>query len=76
MAEDLGKLPKADAIVLTSPDGTLARLAAADLAGSNSAPVMVAAGGTQAWAAAGLPLETGTTHMASCLASAPMRQIG
>ena len=65
LAEGLGKLPKADAIVLTSPDGALARLAAADLAGSISVPVMVAVGGTQAWAAAGLPLETGTTHMAS-----------
>ena len=65
MVKDLGKLPKADAIVLTSPDGALARLAAAELAGSISVPVIVVAGGTNAWAAAGLPLETGTNHMAS-----------
>jgi rhodanese-related sulfurtransferase len=65
LVKDLGKLPKADAIVLTSPDGALARLAAAELAGSISVPVMVVAGGTNAWAAAGLPLETGTNRMAS-----------
>ena len=65
LAEDLGKLPKAETIVLTSPDGALARLAAAELAGSASVPVMVLAGGTEAWIAAGLPLETGASHMAS-----------
>ena len=65
LADDLGKLPKAETIVLTSPDGALARLAAADLAGSASVPVMVLAGGTEAWAGAGLPLETGATRMAS-----------
>ena len=56
---------KADTIVLTSPDGALARLAAADLAGSASVPVTVLAGGTKAWVEAGLPLETGATRMAS-----------
>ena len=65
LADDLGKLPKAETIVLTSPDGALARLAAADLAGSASVPVMVLAGGTEAWVGAGLPLETGATRMAS-----------
>jgi rhodanese-related sulfurtransferase len=48
LADDLGKLPKAETIVLTSPDGALARLAAADLAGSESVPVMVLAGGIEA----------------------------
>jgi rhodanese-related sulfurtransferase len=65
LVKDLGKLPKADAIVLTSPDGALARLAAAELAGSVSVPIVVVAGGTNAWAGAGLPLETGTNRMAS-----------
>lgn len=65
LAEDLGKLPKAETIVLTSPDGALARLAAAELAGSTSAVVQVLAGGTEAWNAAGLPLEAGPTHLAS-----------
>ena len=49
LAEDLAKLPKAETIVLTSPDGALARLAAAELAGSAAAAVMVLAGGTEAW---------------------------
>jgi 3-mercaptopyruvate sulfurtransferase SseA len=65
LAEDIGKLPQAETIVLTSPDGAVARLTAAELAGSTKAAIMVLAGGTEAWIAAGLPLETGRTHMAS-----------
>ncbi len=61
----LAKLPAAEAIVLTSPDGVLARLAAADLAGVATVPVIVLAGGTEAWTGAGLPQETGMAHMAS-----------
>ncbi len=52
------------AIVLTSGDGALAVLAAAELRAATSPPVMTLAGGTQAWIQAGLPLETGTTRMA------------
>ena len=58
------KLPSRQAIVLTSPDGTLAALAAAELQAVASAPVMTLVGGTQAWAQAGLPLETGAIRMA------------
>jgi rhodanese-related sulfurtransferase len=67
LAEDLKKLPKAEAIVLTSPDDALAQLAAADLAAAATAavPILVLAGGTEAWARAGLPLEMGASHMAS-----------
>ena len=65
LAEDLGKLPKPRTFVLTSPDGALARLAAAELASSANTEFMVLAGGTEAWTAAGLPLETGAAHMAS-----------
>lgn len=65
LAEDLTKLPKTEAIVLTSPDDGLARLAAAEIVGVGSVPVMVLSGGTQAWTRVGLPLETGATHMAS-----------
>jgi hypothetical protein len=64
LAEDLAKLPATGAIVLTSPDGTLAELAAADLA-TGKLPVMALAGGTQAWVAAALTLEQGATNMAS-----------
>ena len=64
LAEALAKLPATKTLVLTSPDGRLARLAAADLAGIASDPVAVLAGGTAAWTEAGLPLEQGATHMA------------
>lgn len=48
-------------VVLTSPDGTLARYAAAELAVLIGADkVRVLEGGTQGWKAARLPLETGT----------------
>jgi rhodanese-related sulfurtransferase len=64
LAGSLSKLPASQPIVLTSADGALAALAAAELqAIAGSRPVMVLAGGTQAWAQAGLPLETGTTGM-------------
>ncbi|MGE5270185.1 MAG: rhodanese-like domain-containing protein [Thiohalocapsa sp.] len=65
LAAALGAMPKAATIVLTSPDGVLARLAAGDLAGGGEAHARVLAGGTTAWIAAGLPLETGPTRMAS-----------
>lgn len=55
------RLAKQGTIVCTSPDGVLARFAAADLRGLTGATVKVLAGGTQAWRAAGLPLEKGET---------------
>jgi len=60
----LTKIPASEALVLTSSDGALARLAAAELQGNAGGPVLALEGGTQAWAAAGLPLETGPTRMA------------
>jgi rhodanese-related sulfurtransferase len=48
LAEALAKLPKAETLVLTSPDGALARFAAAEIAGAASAPLMVLSGGTEA----------------------------
>ena len=62
---DLGRVPKAEAIVLTSPDGALARLAAAEMAGTTGVPVVALAGGTEAWKEAGFPLESGAANMAS-----------
>ena len=50
-------------IVCTSPDGVLARYAAADLAALLSRDVYALEGGTEAWRAAGLPLESGETRM-------------
>jgi len=65
LADVLAKLPAADPIVFTSGDGRLAQLAAADAQALRSTPVFALAGGTQAWHAAGLPLESGETRMAS-----------
>src|SRR5215468_2892148 len=62
LAEELHKLPAAGDLVLTSEDGVLARYAAAEL--NTRRPVKVVAGGTAAWNAAGLPLETGMGPLA------------
>ena len=59
----LGKLPQGD-LVLTSEDGAVARFAAAEIAPPAGRRVRVLAGGTAAWKAAGLPLETGGGHLA------------
>ncbi len=53
----------AQSIVCTSPDGLLARYAAADLAALLGREVSALEGGTDAWRAAGLPLENGATRM-------------
>lgn len=65
LADALAKLPSADVIILTSPDGVLARLAAADLTGRMSTAVVALAGGTQSWVTAGYELEAGPSRMAS-----------
>ncbi|MCG2606883.1 MAG: rhodanese, partial [Achromobacter sp.] len=46
-------------IVLTSPDGVLAAVAAAELAWRSGRPVSYLLGGTRAWQAQGLPLAQG-----------------
>jgi rhodanese-related sulfurtransferase/predicted metal-dependent enzyme (double-stranded beta helix superfamily) len=50
-------------VACTSPDGALARYAAADLSALLKRDVPALEGGTGAWRAAGLPLETGETQM-------------
>ena len=59
LGDGLAKLPAERPIVLTSSDGALAQLAAAELQEAASVPVLALTGGTQAWVEAGLPLETG-----------------
>ena len=59
LAQALDRLPTAGDIVLTSPDGALARLAAAEVAALSSRQVRALEGGTAAWTAAGHALETG-----------------
>jgi rhodanese-related sulfurtransferase len=63
LGEALDKLPAQGDLVLTSEDGTIARYATAAL--RTRRPVKVLAGGTAAWKAAGLPLETGMGPLAS-----------
>ena len=58
-AKDLPAAERRGLIVLTSPDGALARFALGDAAAVTNRPLAVLDGGTQAWAAAGLPLEDG-----------------
>ena len=48
-------------MVLTSFDGVLARLAASELPGRETRVLL---GGTRAWQAAGLPMESGTSALA------------
>jgi rhodanese-related sulfurtransferase len=65
LQDALGRIGPAQRLVFTSPDGILARLAAVDAADVTGAPVAVLAGGTAAWQAAGLPLESGNTRLAA-----------
>jgi len=60
LGDDAHALPGEGWLVLTSSDGTLAAFAAADLAGLTDRPVYVLTGGTAAWRASGLEIETGT----------------
>lgn len=50
-------------VVCSSPDGVLARFAAADLSELLKRDVSALEGGTAAWKAAGLPMEAGETRM-------------
>jgi len=65
VATILPQLPSSDAVVFTSGDGILARLAAADALQATSGPVLALDGGTAAWRKAGFPLEQGPTRLAT-----------
>ena len=64
LEDNLKKIPPAAMIVLTSPDGIIARLAANEVARLTATPVTVLRGGTAAWRDAGLPMETGLERLA------------
>jgi rhodanese-related sulfurtransferase len=64
LASALQRLPPAEGIVLTSPDGDLARIAAAELARTVALPVHALEGGTRAWTMAGYHLAKGADRMA------------
>ncbi|MEC4589941.1 rhodanese-like domain-containing protein [Nitrospirillum amazonense] len=59
LAADLPAAAREGTIVVTSPDGTAARFAAADIQALTGRPALVLDGGTAAWTTAGLQLETG-----------------
>ncbi|MDZ5648587.1 rhodanese-like domain-containing protein [Nitrospirillum sp. BR 11828] len=59
LAVDLPAAAREGTIVVTSPDGVAARFAAADIQALTGRPALVLDGGTAAWTAAGLQLETG-----------------
>ncbi|RFU48061.1 rhodanese-related sulfurtransferase [Paraburkholderia sp. DHOC27] len=65
LADALPKLPAAERYVVTCGTSALARFAAPELAALTGKPVQVLTGGTSAWIAAGLPVESGATHLAS-----------
>ncbi len=64
LATTLPKLPGDGALVLTSPDAVVARLAAPEASELSDREVAVLAGGTEAWAAAGHDLAQGLENMA------------
>jgi rhodanese-related sulfurtransferase len=65
LAEVFDRIPEGKPIVLTSPDGVLARLAAAEVEEIFDHPVRVLDGGTNAWIAAGRAVEPGLVRAAS-----------
>ena len=65
LASDAARLPDAALYVATSPGGDLASLAAHELAAATGRPVKRLEGGTAAWRAAGLPVETARERLAS-----------
>jgi rhodanese-related sulfurtransferase len=64
LAQALTGIPAARRYVLTCGTSQLARFAAEDLRALTQAEVYVLEGGTLAWLAAGLPVESGETHLA------------
>ena len=78
LAQVMGELPQSEILVVTSPDGDLAKIAAAELSASSSQPVMALDGGTQAWIAAGYPLATGDERLADTRDDVwlPARELG
>lgn len=65
LEQGLHSLPRGRRIVLTSPDGALARLAADDVTALTGIAPLVLEGGTAAWIAARLPLDEGLGQTAS-----------
>ncbi|WP_081768835.1 rhodanese homology domain-containing protein [Herbaspirillum sp. RV1423] len=65
LEEALSTLPPADRYVVTCGSSLLAAYAIGDLAALTDKPLFLLEGGDAGWKAAGLPLETGATALAS-----------
>ena len=65
LADDLAGVPDDRPFVLTSANGLLAQFAVPEVAALTGRAPRALTGGTAAWVAAGLPLETGLTRAAS-----------
>src|SRR6202012_1281900 len=65
LKEALERMPQAQRYVVTCGSSVLARFAAPEVAALTGLPVQVLEGGTAAWIAADLPLESGEMRMAS-----------
>jgi len=63
MANALARAPAESVIVVTSQDGVLAKLAAADMAATTERDVRALMGGTRAWLTAGLATESGAERL-------------
>ena len=63
LQRNLARLPQDKPLAITSADGVVAKLAAHDMWESQRTPVLVLEGGTDAWRAAGLELESGETRL-------------
>ncbi|MFC0242547.1 rhodanese-like domain-containing protein [Rhodopseudomonas telluris] len=64
LSEALPQLPGEGPLLLTSWDGVLAQFAAGELQALTDRPIALLHGGTEAWEAAGLPLERGIARAA------------
>jgi rhodanese-related sulfurtransferase len=64
LEHNLEQIPDAKLLVLVSPDGIIAQLAAPEAAQLTQTPIKVLQGGTHSWRAARFPVETGMTHLA------------
>jgi rhodanese-related sulfurtransferase len=65
LVDDAVRLPSSESYVIVSSDGVIAQLAAHELGGATGRQVRVLKGGTNAWRAKGLPLETEPARLAS-----------
>ncbi len=64
LATSIAKVAGGGPVVLTSPDGIIARFAAAELAALTPRPVLALDGGTAAWRRMGYPMEKGDQRLA------------